>query len=147
LFSAEKWRREFDGAAKALLLAVGVLAGCESLDGPGPALMRSLRASAPGAGAADEQRRQFVERGEPKAIRSLLRSQLHNGMSVGEVESLLGLSGERVHDDQWVKTEDTGLLRSDVLYKWGPDNRGRSYYLAFRDGRLTNHDPQVYADE
>ena len=42
-------------------------------------------------------------------------------------------------------TRNGGHYReNDVLYKWGPDNEGRTILLAFRDDKLVNFDPDFF---
>ena len=50
----------------------------------------------------------------------------------------IGEPGERVFDDTALKRGSPLLHQSDTIYRWGPDRNGRSYYLAFRDGKLVH---------
>lgn len=93
-----------------------------------------------------EHQQKFVIDGDPESLDWLLRNSVESGMSVEEVNSALGDAGERIeHDGQY---KNTGGLyqQSDKGYRWGPDRKGRSVTLFFREGRLVNFDPDDFAE-
>ena len=93
---------------------------------------------------AIEMRTEYQQTGSPEAIRGLLARCVEQGMSPGEVSEILGEPGQRVYDDGWI-TNDGGVYQvGDEAYKWGPDGRGTSYFLVFRDRRLVNFDPAQF---
>lgn len=92
-----------------------------------------------------EHQQKFVIDGDPESLDWLLRNSIESGMSVEEVNSALGDTGEKLeHDGQYKNTG--GLYQtSDKGYRWGPDRRGRSVTLFFREGRLVNFNPDDLA--
>ncbi len=67
-------------------------------------------------------------------------------MPRGEISQILGEDGERVHDDARFKRNGGHYRENDAIWKWGPDNKGQSLFLAFRDGKLVNFDPDQFSD-
>ncbi len=103
----------------------------------------SRRASA-GRHAEEERREAFLRDGDAKAIRWLLAHRVEEGMKLEEVNRILGQDGEREYSDRFVKSGPANFHLDDETYRWGPDDRGRSYYLIFREGQLCNYDPSLY---
>lgn len=122
----------------------GLSLGCTMLHEAGiPGFERYVKdADAPLV--ADYQRRFQVD-SDPAALNWLLSRRVRTGMSVAQINDILGESGERVTDDQELKAFAGQYLRTDVGYKWGPDANGRSVVLFFRDGRLVHFDPHEFA--
>jgi hypothetical protein len=98
------------------------------------------------ASAAAERREKFLAEGDPQAVRWLLANRIGSGMTRDDVEETLGQHGERVYEDDWLKSGTLGVLQTDEAYRWGPDSAGQTYYLFFRDDRLVNHNPAEYRD-
>ena len=88
-----------------------------------------------------EFRQKFVAERDPAAFKWLLAHRIHNEMSVAEVSSVLGESGERRFDDREYKTNGGNYHTTDVGYQWGPDRTGHTVVLFFRDGKLIHFDP------
>jgi hypothetical protein len=116
-----------------------VLSGCGGL----PVLPWFTREDTSQTVVAEHQQ-QFLIDGDPEALDWLLKHSVESGMTVEEVNSALGDAGERIeHDGQY---KNTGGLyqQSDKGYRWGPDRKGRSVTLFFREGRLVNFDPDDF---
>jgi hypothetical protein len=125
-------------ASPILLLALLAL-GCAE-DG------RQLFQTGPSAGVEAEtetyRSRYQLDRAQD-AARWLLANRVRQGMSPGDVAEIFGEQGERVYEDEWLKTEGQYQV-GDETYKWGPDDHGTSYYLMFRSGRLANFDANQF---
>jgi hypothetical protein len=135
-------RRGLVGAAVLAALLALLAAGCEM-----PDLARGSRERALAeASEATEHREKFIAQGDPQSVRWLLANRVGSGMTRGEVNDILGQHGERVFEDNWLKSGTSGVRETDEAYRWGPDSEGQTYYLFFRDDRLVNHDPAVYRD-
>lgn len=65
-------------------------------------------------------------------------------MSLTEVRQALGDEGMREENDRWIKTGGGHYRSNDKVHKWGPDNKGRTYYLVFREDNLVDYDPEEY---
>ena len=120
------------------LLAVFALlvAGCEGFDLSRLPGIARVTYTAEEMREEDEQRAKFQTDRDPEALDWLLANRLRSGQSVQEVEAVIGNEGERVANDRFLKTNSTVYRDDDETWKWGPDNRGRSLYLVFRDDRL-----------
>lgn len=123
-----------------------LLNGCES-----PAWVRSLGESFSMSGDApyrleEMHRREYQTNHSRKALRWLLANRIDTGMSYGDVCQTLGEDGEQEHIDRWLKVKGSTYRLDDVIYRFGPDDEGHSYYLAFREDRLVNYDRQHFQD-
>ena len=65
-------------------------------------------------------------------------------MSRATVEKELGDEGEFQESSKWLKATGGTFRTTDEAYKWGPDERGRSVYLIFRDDVLVNFNPEDF---
>lgn len=122
----------------ALLLGV---VGCESLTGE-HSVFRSHESQA--AADTEEHRARFLETRNAEDLQWLLKNSIQSGMSRGEVAQVFGEQGERVRRDSRYTRNGGHYRENDVLYKWGPDNEGRTILLAFRDDKLVNFDPDFF---
>jgi hypothetical protein len=124
-----------------------VLAGCEG----GPARgFAGLRPASGGPSAEKtelEYRQQYQTERDPQALGWLLANRIRQGVSVGDVNEVLGQDGEREFDDLKLKAGNPAYRADDIAYRWGPDNEGRAIYLLFRDDKLLNYDPKQFADD
>ena len=126
-----------------LALLLGAV-GCESLTGE-HSVFRSRESQT--ATDAEEHRARFLETRNAEDLQWLLKNSIRSGMSRGEVAQVFGEQGERVRRD-FRYTRNGGHYReNDVLYKWGPDNEGRTILLAFRDDKLVNFDPEFFESD
>jgi hypothetical protein len=126
-----------------LLLAGCLCAGCE-LSGK----QSWPRWSGTPDAAADEQtqRTKFQTEQSSEAVRWLLSHKVRQGMSLQDVAGILGEEGAPVDADNWIKNDGVGYQVGDETYRWGPDDRGNSYYLVFRHNKLVNFDPAEFRD-
>lgn len=88
-------------------------------------------------------RSRFQQERAQDAARWLLANRVRQGMSPGDVAEVFGEAGERVHEDEWLKSGGQYQV-GDETYKWGPDDHGTSYYLMFRGGKLANFDAEQF---
>ena len=89
-------------------------------------------------------RKQYQIDRDPAAMQWLLANRIEPGMSVANVNQVFGETGEREYNDRQIKTGSGFYRTSDTVYRWGPDNQGRSVYLVFREERLFNFDPNEF---
>jgi hypothetical protein len=142
-------KRAFEQAGKptgrlvVLLSLFALIAGCESLTGS-----QSTFSSSSGNRAAEVEARRsrFLKSREPADLQWLLSNAVRSGMSRGEVSQALGESGQLVRDDSRFKRNGGHYRENDTIWKWGPDSRGQSIFLAFRGGKLVNFDPDEFAE-
>ncbi|MBM81795.1 MAG: hypothetical protein CMJ78_14555 [Planctomycetaceae bacterium] len=132
----------------ALLAALApLLAGCESLDAISTdVITRLVPAPPPSDKEIALHRQRFQQERSSPDVRWLLAKAVDTGMTVADVGEAMGEPGKRVPNDTWIKSSGGHYRSSDEVYKWGPDNRGKSYYLVFRDGRLVNFNPGEFDD-
>jgi hypothetical protein len=128
------------------LAATGcLLAGCESFDTSDEWWAAITERDRPVDPREETYRRRFQVDGDPEAMQWLLANRVQNGMSVNDINQVLGDEGEREFNDQFLKSNGGTYRASDVIYRWGPDKTGRSVYLGFRDGHLANFNPDEIA--
>jgi hypothetical protein len=125
-----------------------LLASCETLKAPGSTADWFARNS----GKSQERevqsyRTQWQTRRDRAAIRWLLATQIHNGLTPDEVGLRLGEVGTREHNTREFKREGDGFRIDDEFYRFGPDRDGEVYYLSFREGHLINFDARLFADK
>ena len=137
-------RSKLKASAWVLLLIPAVNVGCEALQQSSLYRMTPFATKSDYTAVEAEHRQKFVQERDPEALRWLLSHRVHNEMSVEEVSQVLGESGERRHDDRDYKTNGGYYQLTDVAYQWGPDRRGRTVILFFRDGKLVNFDPAEF---
>lgn len=116
-------------------------AGCESV-----IVEKSLFSSNPREqeATAEMHRSRFLETRDAADLRWLLRNSIRSGMSRGEVAQILGEEGQRVQNDARFKRNGGHYRENDALWKWGPDNKGKTILLAFREDTLVNFDPEFF---
>lgn len=129
-----------------LSLSCLMLTSCETLKAPGSAADWFARNTKGHEREAQAYRTQWQTRKDAGAIRWLLATQVHNGLSPEEVNERLGDTGKLEPNAQEFKRRGDGLRIDDELYGYGPDRKGEVYYLAFRDGKLTNFEPELFAE-
>lgn len=89
----------------------------------------------------EEYRLRFQSERDPVALNWLLQNRVKSGMELYEVEEILGVDSEREHADRWIKTSGGPFRQGDEVYRWGPDSRGRTLYLVFRNKKLVGYNP------
>lgn len=137
-----RWSDGFPSPAGISLL-VCLFAGCAGVNLQDALLGASSRPAATAAEISERRTAYLIDR-DPAAFRWLLSTQLENGMSVTAVSDVLGEQGELYTDDRELKTHGGQYHQTDVAYRWGPDSRGRSVILLFRDGKLIHFDPAEF---
>lgn len=126
------------------LFALMLAAGCETLHNAGvPGLDGYVKDEA--ALAAPEYRERFQVDRDPAALTWLLTNRVHNGLTLMEVNEAFGEAGEEFSQTDSMKRNTDGYQSTDVGYRWGPDAKGRSVILFFREGHLVNFNPNEFA--
>ena len=140
--------RSTHGFRLVLVLSCLLLASCETLKAPGSTADWFARNSNKGhEREVQSYRTQWQTRRDRAAIRWLLATQIHNGLTPDDVSLRLGEVGTREQNTREFKREGDGFRVDDEFYRYGPDRQGEVYYLGFREGRLINFDAQVFADK
>ncbi len=93
----------------------------------------------------EQHRERFIVDRDPESFRWLLTHGVENGMTVMDVNLVLGDTSERIDNDVELKRERGEYLQTDVAYKWGPDRDGHSVVLFFREGHLVNFRSEQFA--
>jgi hypothetical protein len=137
-------RQSFAKGFGLFAVLIFVAAGCETLQNAGvPGLERYVRRSPEEAAHERMCREKFLTERDHDALYWLLAHRIGNGMRVRQVEDVLGEPGE--HEPDTTRIQSDGLYHTtDLAYRWGPDRRGDSVMLFFRDGYLVNFNPDDY---
>ena len=136
------WLSNFPAAVLITALLIG---GCTTLHNAGvPGLDIYVREDPKAIAFEKEQREKFMVDRDHKAFYWLLSHQIANGMTLHEVEEILGGAGEYISDIDYSKTTGSHQL-TDVAYKWGPDNKGRSVIIFFRENHVSNYEQKDYS--
>ena len=135
------------GFKLALSFGCLLLASCETLKAPGSTADWFARNHKSHEREVQSFRTQWQTRRDRAAIRWLMATQIHNGLTPDEVSLRLGEVGTREQNTREFKKEGDGFRVDDEFYRFGPDRQGEVYYLGFREGRLVNFDAQVFADK
>jgi|GEM_PF-1674342 len=153
-FCLPKWEHRMSTPRVALhrqrvhLLPLGLLLGaCVSCGCASWAELESILIPTPerfSPAEVERHQRQFQIENDPAALNWLLCHQIENGMSIATVNEVIGSEGLREFDDAEMKRNGGHYQQTDVGYKWGPDRKGRSVVLFFRDGKLINFDPDEF---
>ncbi len=130
-----------------LLSFVGVsMAGCESLYDAGVPGMERFVDLKSRAAEEERYRQNYQVDKSPAALQWLLANRVDAGMTVPEVNRILGEEGVREFSDSWIKTKGGHYHSGDTVYKWSSDSEGKTLYLVFRGGHLVNFDRNAYRD-
>ena len=126
------------------LTAVAISAcGCTSITGAGS--FASLFDSESRQREEETHRSNYQETRSPADLQWLMRNCVESGMTPTEINGVLGEQGQRVYDDDWIKTRGGHYQSGDDTWKWGPDRKGNSVYLVFRGSKLVNFRPDEFA--
>jgi hypothetical protein len=125
-------------------LALLTFAGCES-----PEWTRSLNdsfsaAEKTGPKTEEEHRREYVATHSHESMRWLLSHRVQTGMSYNQVRHVLGEDGTLETGDRKLMTGGGNYRVGDEMYAFGPDSKGKTVYLAFRENRLVNFEPSEF---
>ena len=123
------------------LLILTALPGCGTIEQSSLGRMLPFGDKTNVAPQEAEQRQKFLTKRDPDAFLWLLAHRVHNEMTVQQVAHVLGEAGERRDDDRAYKTNGGFYQTTDVAYQWGPDSKGHTVVLFFRDGKLVHFDP------
>lgn len=129
-----------------LILGASFVAGCESMADWEQAGTHAAAGRIEAAKEAESYRKRYQSNHDGESLRWLLAQELRNGLTLDEVNQAIGEVGEREPNSQQFKVKGARLRIDDELYKYGPDNNGKTYYLAFRDGALIQYDRRQYDD-
>ena len=126
---------------RALGLAVFVFvvgSGCEALHNAGvPGMEPYLKEDPAKVEEQRSHREEFALHRDHKAFYWLLANKISNGMQRPEVEEVFGEPGE--YTSEFTRLKSDGLYQTtDSAYRWGPDSKGYSAVLFFRDGHVNN---------
>ncbi len=137
-------RRMIYGGVGIAVVAFAAGFGCETLQKAGvPGLEQYVKEDPAVIEEEREQREKFSLHQDHKALYWLLANRVGNGMQLHEVEEILGAPGELTTEARQLKSD--GLHQTnDPAYKWGPDSKGYSVILFFRDGHVSNFNPKDY---
>ena len=96
--------------------------------------------------AEETNRRDYQSTRSRKALRWLLANRIQPGLSYREVCTMLGEEGIQEYNANWLKTKGGNYRIDDTAYKFGPDDKGQSVYLVFRDDCLVNFNADSFRD-
>ena len=121
-------------------VAVLTFAGCES-----PEWTRSLNDSfaaveQPGSKTVEQHRQKYVATHDHESMRWLLSHCVEMGMSYRKVSHIMGEDGTLETGDRQLLSGGGNYRVGDEMYAFGPDSKGKTVYLAFREDRLVNYE-------
>lgn len=123
--------------------ALLVCIGCETLHNAGvPGLEMYVKPDPAVVEAGRNHREKFSAERNHESLYWLVAHNVKNTMSLREVEAAIGEPGEYMTETGRMRSE--GVQATDSAFAWGPDSEGHSVILFFRDGHLTNFDPNDY---
>ncbi|HEY2253866.1 MAG TPA: hypothetical protein VGH74_22480 [Planctomycetaceae bacterium] len=134
-------KRHYLAGAVCGWIAAIAMAGCES-----PEWTRSLNDSFfaatdhPSAKTEESHRQEYVATHSHESMRWLLSNCVEMGMSYKKVCHIMGEEGTPVAGDNRVLSGGGNYRLGDEVYAFGPDTKGKTVYLAFREDRLVNYD-------
>lgn len=118
--------------------------GCSSMSGSGWNSLSDLFDTESQQREEEMHRSRFQESRSTADMHWLLQHHVENGMTPAEVSRVLGEQGQRVYDDGWIKNRGGHYHAGDDTWKWGPDRKGNSVYLVFRDHKLVHFEPNEF---
>jgi hypothetical protein len=95
----------------------------------------------------EQHRKQYQTERSRDSLRWLLANRVQQGMSHADVARVLGEDGTYEENARWIKQNSTVYREDDELFRFGPDDKGRSIYLPFRNGKLANYDPKLFSPD
>jgi hypothetical protein len=93
----------------------------------------------------EQHRKKYAATRDRDALHWLLRHRIDSGMSYHDVCRTLGEDGSRESRDNWIKNNGGNYQVGDDVYAFGPDSKGQTLYLVFRDDKLVNFDPKEFS--
>jgi len=128
------------------LLATALFSGCQTLSGVTREIVYGRVETEP---SLDEERhrKQYQTERSRASLRWLLAHRVKQGMTHADVARVIGEDGTYEENARWLKANSTIYREDDELFRFGPDDRGQSIYLPFREGKLVHFDPSEFAIE
>jgi hypothetical protein len=128
-------------------LALGVFfvtVGCQTLHNAGvPGLDMYVKRDPAEIAKEESHREQFAVHRDHKSFYWLLANKVSNGMSLPQVEEEIGEPGEHTTEFNMLKSD--GIYQTtDNAYRWGPDNKGFSAIIFFRDNHVVGFNGSDY---
>ena len=116
------------------------IAGCES-----PEWTRSLNDSfaasdQPNSKIEEAHRQEYISSHSHESMYWLLGHCVDMGMSYKKVCHIMGEDGTPETGDRRILAGGGNYRVGDEIYSFGPDSKGKTVYLAFREDRLVNYD-------
>jgi len=132
------------GAVGLAVVASMAGSGCQTLHDAGlPGMEPYLKEDPAKVAEERSNREKFLVDRDHKALYWLLAHKISNGMQLAEVESVFGEPGE--YTTEFTRTKFEGIFQTtDSAYRWGPDNKGFSAIVFFRDGHVINFNPKDF---
>ena len=115
--------------------------GCSSISNSGTGAFSALFDTESLQREEEDHRTRYQETRSPSDFQWLMKNCVESGMTPTEINGVLGEQGQRVYDDDFIKTRGGHYHAADDTWKWGPDREGNSVYLVFRSNKLVNFDP------
>jgi protein involved in sex pheromone biosynthesis len=126
-----------------LMLLAGMMVGCQSMkpDSLVDKIVNPNReADEKHKEEENQHRMSYQESHNSEDAEWLLANCVHTGLTVKEINHIMGEEGVEEEFPKKYLTKDGHYLTSDNVYKWGPDSSGKTYVLVFREGLLVNYD-------
>jgi hypothetical protein len=134
-------QREIDaGRVTFFVFVLAVTAGCESPDWTRTFNESYAQHERPSSKSEEQHRHDYQATKDHEAMRWLLANCIRTGMSYNEVCDVMGEEGNFETHDRQLKSGGGNYRIDDEMYAFGPDNKGKTVYLAFRENRLINFD-------
>jgi len=132
------------GTVGVVAIALVAILGCQTLHEAGvPGLEQYAKVDHEAIEKGRSCREKFAVHRDHDSLYWLLAHRIKNGMTLEEVEDVIGESGEYTTDFK-IKDTDGTHQTTDSAYKWGPDSTGKSVVIWFRERRVCNFNSKYY---
>jgi hypothetical protein len=119
-------------------VAILAIVGCESAEWT-RALNDSFSPSnQPSAKVEEAHRQEYIATKSHESMYWLLGNCVEIGMSYKKVSHIMGEDGTPETGDRRILAGGGNYRVGDEIYSFGPDSKGKTVYLAFREDRLVN---------
>lgn len=88
-------------------------------------------------------RARYRSTGSSADLEWLMKNRIENGLTVNSVNNILGEKGDLIEPAEGISQAGGETGSTDGTYMYGPDDRGRTYHLTFRNSRLVDFNPTV----
>lgn len=127
----------------AAALLSSLLCGCQSLGGLTHELVYGFEPD--DYSQLEEKHRKLYQTERSRdSLHWLLANRVRQGMTHADIARVIGEDGTYEENARWLKANSTIYREDDELFRFGPDDRGQSIYLPFREGKLVNFDPRQF---